>query len=162
MTPRSPVRHGRRGFSLLEALMAAVIFLIGFTGLTAMLINASARTGRSTKRALVGRMAYDEFNRFTLPGYDAIPAAGTYNRVGTDPGGRQVTFVTTVEDDCNASAFATTFTAEPLPNPGVQFCCPNARCCRVVRVEARSILNVETGEEVRDEHVGFVTKGCAP
>lgn len=138
--------------------MAAVIFLVGFTGLTAMLINASVRRTRATKRALVGRMAYDEYTRTVLPGFDAMPVAGTYNRVGTDAEGRRVTFTTILTDTCVDPD--TSFAAQPLP--GGQACCPGDICCKTVRIEARSMLNPETNEEIVDNYVGFVTKGCAP
>ena len=153
-------RRGGRGFSLIEAMMAAVIFLVGFTGVTAMMINASTRRTRATKRALVGRMAYDEYTRTTLPGYNALPAAGTYVRTDTDAEGRRVTFTTIVSDTC--VDVDTTFGAMPLP--GGQACCPGDICCKTVRIEARSVLNPEVTPpvEIVDNYVGFVTRGCGP
>lgn len=162
-------RRRPRGFSLLETMMAGAIFLIGFTGLTALLVSASVRRSRASKRAVIGRMAYDEYTRVTTPGYDAMPDPGVggasvvLNRTETDPLGRDVTFVTTIIQGCTEAD--TTFGMAGQQLNAEQGCCAQdtngvGSCCRTVRVQAQMMLNGETGELLTDNFVGFVTKGC--
>lgn len=162
-------RRRQRGFSLLETMMAGAIFLIGFTGLTALLVSASVRRSRASKRAVIGRLAFDEYTRITNPGYDAMPDPGaggatlTLNRTETDSLGRDVTFVTTIFQGCTEAD--TTFGQAGQQLNAEQACCAQdlngvGSCCRTVRVRAQMMLNGETGEMLTDNFVGFVTKGC--
>jgi len=157
---RGPGRGARRGFTLVETLLAAVIFMIGFIGLTAMLLNASTRRGLASKRASVGRIAFDEWTRIVLPGYDFIPVPGTYNRTATDDFGRRVTLATTVVNDCNGVA-NTSFNQAGMALPMAQPCCVGQVCCKTVTVTATTVINPKTGETLTDSYTGFVTRGCS-
>jgi Tfp pilus assembly protein PilV len=160
MSTRFPRRgsKGRRGFTLVETLLSAVIFMIGFVGLTAMLLNASTRRGQASKRAVVGRIAYDEYVRTSLAGYDSVPVPGTYTRTALDDSGRTVNLSTEVVNDCNGVA-NTSFNATTLPL--IQNCCVGQVCCKTIRVTATAILNPLEGTTVTDTYMGFITRGCS-
>jgi type II secretory pathway pseudopilin PulG len=157
---RSTGRNGRRGFTLVETLVAAVIFMIGFVGLTAMLLNASSRRGQASKRAVVGRIAFDEYTRITQPGYDFVPVPGAYARVATDENGRTINLTTTVINDCNGVA-NTTFAVGGMALPLAQPCCAGMVCCKTVTVVATSVLNPQQGTTITDTYTGFITRGCS-
>ncbi|MCC6336179.1 MAG: prepilin-type N-terminal cleavage/methylation domain-containing protein [Myxococcales bacterium] len=158
-------RRGGRGFSLLEAMIASIIFVVGFTGLVALLLNSSTRLARASKRAVVGRMAYDEFLRFTQPGFDFIPPGAAapgqlYSRTDYDADGRSIQFDTRVIDDCNGVP-GTSFNVTALPTS--QACCAGGVCCKTVSVTVTSVLNPQVAPpvQVADTYTAFVNRGCS-
>lgn len=155
----------RRGFSLLEAMIAGSIFLIGIMSVTALVMMSSQRRGRVSKGASVARAVVEEYNRQSRLGYDGLPVGtiGPYD--APDPDGRVITFTTTVGSDCNAvpGDAGTNFSAPggALNADPSQSCCPGNICCKVLRVDASwRDTSVPGSPTVGESYVGFITKSC--
>ena len=142
----------------METLIASAIFIIGFTGITGLIVNAATRRSVASVRAVTGRLAFDEYTRYMQRGHRAMPPPGTYTRTAVDPLGREVVFTTTVFSDCNAIT-DTSFVSDPLPT-GAQQCCPGGVCCIGVRIVARSTAQGAGRVTIEDTYTGFVTRSC--
>lgn len=155
----------RRGFSLLEAMIAGSIFLIGIMSVTALVMMSSQRRGRVSKGASVARAVVEEYNQKSRLGYDGLTLGTTAPYDRPDPDGRVITFTTTVGSDCNAAAgdAGTNFSAPggALNADTSQSCCPGNICCRVLRVDATwRDTSVSGSPPVSESYIGFITKSC--
>jgi type II secretory pathway pseudopilin PulG len=71
MKPTAPNRH-RRGFTLLEALVAGAIFFVALVGTTLLGVSAQANAARSMTFAQGSRIATQEMEKYAMLGYNGI------------------------------------------------------------------------------------------
>jgi type II secretory pathway pseudopilin PulG len=71
MKPTAPDRR-RRGFTLLEALIAGAIFFIALVGTTLLSVSAQANAARSMTYAQGSRVATQELEKWSMLGYNGI------------------------------------------------------------------------------------------
>ena len=81
MKPTAPDSH-RRGFTVLEALIAGAIFFIALVGTTLLAVSAEANAGRSMAFAQGARVATQEMEKYAMMGWSGI---GAYFDGGVTP-----------------------------------------------------------------------------
>ncbi len=81
MKPTAPDRR-RRGFTLLEALIAGAVFFVALVGTTLLGVSAQANAARSMSFAQGSRVATQEMEKFVMLGY---PGLGQYFDGGPSP-----------------------------------------------------------------------------
>jgi Tfp pilus assembly protein PilV len=152
--------------SLIEVMIAAVIFLAGVGGVVAMLTNAATRRTDAGKRAAAGQVAYAFFSTLAARGYDGLPVQGPTNQLVTDATGRQYFVSFQVWECTDPAAPQNRIGVNALP--ATQPCCAGNTCCRVLQVRTRRdgvnapFINNSTREVLDDAFVGYVTRGCPP
>ncbi len=73
MKPTAPDRR-RRGFTLLEALIAGAVFFVALVGTTLLGVSAQANAARSMSFAQGSRVATQEMEKYAMLGYNGIGA----------------------------------------------------------------------------------------
>jgi hypothetical protein len=71
MKPTAP-DHRRRGFTILEALIAGAIFFVALVGTTLLGVSAQANAARSMTFAQGSRVATQEMEKYSMLGYNGI------------------------------------------------------------------------------------------
>jgi type II secretory pathway pseudopilin PulG len=125
MKPTAPDRR-RRGFTLLESLIAGAIFFIALVGTTLLSVSAEANAARSMSLAQGSRVATQEMEKYVMLGYAGL---GSYFDGGlpniapypvnelVDGGGRAYTVNVTLYNSRGASPG--NFPDSGIPIPGL-------------------------------------------
>jgi len=72
----------KRGFTLLEALIAGAIFFVALVGTTLLAVSAEANAGRSMALAQAARVANQEMEKYSMLGWNGL---GNYFDGGVTP-----------------------------------------------------------------------------
>jgi len=83
--PVSPARADgarRRGFSLLEMLVAAVVLAVGLVIVTESISSGVSAAARTERRFFAGQLAADRLNRAASGEYAALPQEGETRAAG--------------------------------------------------------------------------------
>lgn len=152
----------RRGFTILELLIAGSIFLLGVVGITTMIIYSSQLASVATARDNMTRLASRVHQDMVQRGYDGVTDGVTNITNLTDPQGRAITITVTVASTTSAvTGCNSLLTANPLPP--VQTCCgPGNVCCRLVTTSSqwREVVGGNLALTAPLQMQSFVTKGC--
>jgi hypothetical protein len=90
LTEHKTSKRGRRGFSLVEAMLAGTILIIGLTGITAMMVNAAQNVRNGTQSVAASQFATQVLKELQTNGWNTLQAtaagAGDAGVVGLDGG----------------------------------------------------------------------------
>lgn len=83
--PRGPLLRHRPGFTTIEALIAAVVFLVGLSGLLGALVQARAATGQARRLMQATDVANDLLEQISLWQFNDPRLAVSDDLCGKDP-----------------------------------------------------------------------------
>lgn len=86
MPRRLPSRRRHGGFTLLESVIASLVFLIGLVGLLGTLVQARAATSQARRDMQASALAQDLVEQINLWAYDDARLAPSPSPCGDDPG----------------------------------------------------------------------------
>ena len=167
-------RNRARGFSLIEAMVAGAVFILGVTSATALVMMSSRQRGSASKGASMSRLITEEYLNLARRGYDGLvhvaPAPSTidsskipgWSPTKPDADGRVVALSGLVTKTCGSLA---PFSASPTPTTedDTHPCCVTAgrMCCLGVSLTATWTDFSKPGTPpISESYQGFITKSC--